>query len=146
MPEPASHWATWAACKMGGASECAPLRSSERFQERQQVIVRAESPEPSPDRSALCERLLFHGKVRVYVNICSLDALMSQPQRDHGDVDARLKQRHRRTMPNHVWRHSLLLQSGATGGCPLDCFPQQQMDSKSCQRLSASARECHRLL
>ena len=27
MPEPASHWATWAACKMGGASECAPLRS-----------------------------------------------------------------------------------------------------------------------
>jgi hypothetical protein len=27
MLEPASHWATWAACKMGGASECAPLRS-----------------------------------------------------------------------------------------------------------------------
>jgi hypothetical protein len=28
------------------------------------VIVRAESPEPSPDRSDLCERLLFHGKIR----------------------------------------------------------------------------------
>ena len=27
MPEPASHRATWAACKMGGASECVPLRS-----------------------------------------------------------------------------------------------------------------------
>src|SRR5260370_21622994 len=46
-------------------------------------------------------------------------------------------------MPNDVRRHSLLLQSGATGGCPLDRFPQQQMDSESCQRLSANARECH---
>src|SRR6202034_3021204 len=118
----------------------------ERFQERQQVIVRAESPEPSPDRRDLCERLLFHGKIRVYVNIWSLDALMSQPQRAHGDVDARLKQRHRRTMPNHVWRYALFLKSGATRGCALTRFPHQQMDSEPCQRLSASARECHRLL
>src|SRR5271156_964922 len=71
---------------------------------------------------------------------------MSQPQCDHGDVDARLKQRHRRTMPNDVRRHSLLLQSGATGGCPVDRFPQQQMDSKSRQRFSTNARECARLL
>jgi hypothetical protein len=51
----------------------------------------------------------------VYVDIRGLDTLVSHPQRDHGDVDARLKQRHRRTMPNDTRRHALFLKSGATG-------------------------------
>jgi hypothetical protein len=42
-----------------------PSLYSERFQERQQVIVRPESPEPSADRSNLCECLFFHGEIRV---------------------------------------------------------------------------------
>lgn len=61
------------------APQVSVVKVSERFQERQQLIARPESLESGADRSDLCERLLFHGKIRVYVDIRGFDALVSQP-------------------------------------------------------------------
>ena len=52
---------------------------SERFQEREQSIVCLEAAERRAYRQDLCQRLFFHGEIRMQIHIRGLYALVSQP-------------------------------------------------------------------
>jgi hypothetical protein len=56
-----------------------PAAQSERFQEREQSVVRLEAAEGRAHRQNLCQRLFFHCKIRVQIRIRGLYALVSQP-------------------------------------------------------------------
>ena len=43
----------------------------------------------------------------VQVSLRGFDRLMTEPQRDHGAIDACLQQFHRRAVPQHMRRHAL---------------------------------------
>jgi hypothetical protein len=44
------------------------------------------------------ERLLLGGQVCLKIDVCGLDALVTQPERNHRDVYSRLQQMHSRRM------------------------------------------------
>jgi len=64
---------------------------SERFQERQQAIAGMESAERSIHRHDLFERFFLHSEIRVNVDVGGLDTFVTQPERNHGDIDSTFK-------------------------------------------------------
>lgn len=52
---------------------------SERFQEREQSIGRLKAAERRTYRQDFCQRVFFHGEIRVQIRIRGLYALVSQP-------------------------------------------------------------------
>ena len=58
-------------------------------------------------RLELRQGSFLEGEVGVQVRLCRLDRFMTEPQRDHGAVDAGLQQFHRSAVPQHVRRHVL---------------------------------------
>jgi hypothetical protein len=55
------------------------VAQSERFQKREQRIIRLEAAEGRAHRRDFCQRLFFHGEIRVQIHIRGLYALVSQP-------------------------------------------------------------------
>ena len=52
---------------------------SERFQEREQSIGRLKAAERRTYWQGFCQRVFFHGEIRVQLRIRGLYALVSQP-------------------------------------------------------------------
>ena len=46
-----------------------------------------ESAERRIYRHDLFKRLFLHGEVRMHVDVGGLDTLVTQPERNHGDID-----------------------------------------------------------
>src|SRR5664280_257400 len=64
-------------------------------------------------RRGLREHSLLQLKVGLQVNLCRLDRLVPEPERDDRLLDASLQQVHRRCVPKHVRRNGFALQCGA---------------------------------
>ena len=66
-----------------------------------------------------CQRGFLELHIGMQINGRRLDGLVAQPKRDHGTVDAMVKQVHRQRVPQHVGRHVFTGQRGAvtTGDC-----------------------------
>src|SRR5208337_1619907 len=62
------------------------------------------------------ERALLHGEIRLKVHVRRGGAFMTQPQRDHCDVDARLQEMHRRGVADGVRRYRAACEPGVTLG------------------------------
>jgi hypothetical protein len=60
--------------------------------------------------------------MRVQRRLRRLDRFMTEPQRDHGAVDACLQKLHRRAVPQHVRRHPLRLNDGRLSPATCTCF------------------------
>ena len=54
---------------------------------------------------------------------------MTEPQRDHGAIDARLQQLHRSAVPEHVRRHPLGRQRWTSLAGDAHMFAQQRLDA-----------------
>lgn len=65
----------------------------------------------------------------VQVGLRRLDRFVTEPQRDHGAVDARLQQLHRRTVPQDVRRHPLRLQRRTALASDLHMLRQKRLDA-----------------
>jgi hypothetical protein len=105
---------------MPGAQMRSAAALSGRFQKREQRVVRLGAAERRTHRQDFCQRLFFHGEIRVQIQIPGLYALScpSQPQRNDGDVDARLKQGHGCAMSNDVPRNAFLLNGSGSSRIP----------------------------
>jgi hypothetical protein len=53
------------------------------------------------------KRCFLELHIGMQIDRCRLDRLVAQPKRDHGTVDAVVKQVHRQRVPQHVGRHVL---------------------------------------
>src|SRR6266478_9389011 len=89
-----------------------------------------ESAERRIHRHDLFERLFLHGEVRMHVGVGGLDAFVTQPERNHGDIDPALKQSHRGAVTNYMGRDPFSLKAWTTAGCSLYCFAKQEVDGK----------------
>jgi hypothetical protein len=105
---------------MPGASQMRSAAAlSERFQKREQRVVRLGAAERRTHRQDFCQRLFFHRRdSRANTDSWPLCSLGSQPQRNDGDVDARLKQGHGCAMSNDVPRNAFLLNGSGSSRIP----------------------------
>lgn len=78
-------------------------------------------PLPCPlDRRELFQRLLLHGKVGFEIHVCGLNAFMSEPERNGGDVDPCLQQMHGGRVANDMRRDGFGGEAGAGRDRTLD--------------------------
>ena len=84
-----------------------PLRiilvSLERTQKRHEFVVGLEPVDLGTRGSQFCQCSFLAGKIRFDIDMGSLDALVAQPQCDHADINAGLKQMRTRRVPHRVW-------------------------------------------
>ena len=71
---------------------------SKRRQKAEKGVVGLEAMGILAGWRHLCEHLLFRREIRFDISMRRLDALVTEPQRDNGDVYPRLKQVHGRGM------------------------------------------------
>ncbi len=50
----------------------------------------------------LRQRAFFHGQIGLEVEVCGVWALVTEPERDGREVDARLQEMHRRGVPQRM--------------------------------------------
>src|SRR4029434_2104746 len=62
-----------------------------------------------------------------------LNAFMTEPERNDGDVDTSLQQMQSRGMPQHMWRNALHTQAGTCDCRLLDSFLEEIIDAFACK-------------
>ena len=72
-------------------------------QKRQQLIVWLESPDRSVQRGRLLERIFLERKVRVKVDLSSLDRLVPEPKCNHRTIHTGLQLLHGSGVPQNMW-------------------------------------------
>ncbi len=88
-------------CRFGAIRHILP--SLQRFEESEQSVIGTK-----PDwfsfivRRKLGERRLLEGEMCMQVSLRGFDRLVTEPQRDHGAIDACLQQLHCGAVPQHV--------------------------------------------
>src|SRR5947207_2000666 len=103
---------------------------SERLQEGEEAVVRLEAGSLAAlVRLELRQGSFLEGEVGMQVRLRRLDRFMTEPQRDHGAVDAGLQQFHRSAVAQHVRRHALGLQRRATLVSDTNMLSQQRLDA-----------------
>ena len=75
------------------------------------------------------------------VYLRAFDALVSEPERDHRQVDAGGSEQHRAGVPERVRRHAFGDQRRALGGCCLGVLGEQPGDGVRAERRSAASGE-----
>ena len=91
----------------------------------------------------LCEHLLFRREIRFDISMRRLDALVTEPQRDDGDVYPRLKQVHGRGMSNEMREYAFVSQAWTLHNRARHTFLQKIVDAMAAKRLSAGVGEGH---
>ena len=88
-----------------------------------------------------CQRGFLELHIGLQINGRRLDELVAQPERDHGTVDAVVKQVHRQRVPQHVGRHVFTGQRGAvtTGDCKV--LGEQILQAVTAQRPAEGGRK-----
>jgi hypothetical protein len=130
-----------------GAGFRAPeLTLLESFQERQQAVIGPKSAKRLAHRLNLRECFFLDCQIGMEIGVGGFDAFVSEPQPDHRDIYARLKQGHCGAVPDHVWRDTFIFQTGAVPRSLLHRVAQQQMNSEACQSCTSNTGECHRLV
>ncbi len=124
-----------------GKTNHSDLSGSERLQERQQAVGGVESTERRIDRHDFFERLFLHSKTRMHVGVGGFYAFVTQPESNHGDIHAGLKQGHCGAMANHMRGNSLSPQTWAMRDRSLDCFAKQEVNGKPRKWLAPNVRE-----
>ena len=107
---PANHCSRWRSL----AGEAA--HNSKAHQELHQLVRRTIPMRSGRRRLQSVERALLHGEIRLKVHVRRGGAFMTQPQRDHCDVDARLQEMHRRGVADGVRRYRAAREPGVTLG------------------------------
>jgi len=69
------------------------------------------------------------------VGVGGLNAFVTQPERNHGDIDPALKQSYRGAVANHMGRGPFSLEAWTTAGRSLYCFAKQQTNGNGAQSL-----------
>ena len=89
-------------------AEASPRAKLQRIEESEQPIPGLVAPALlSVERLDLGQCRLLQCEVGVQIDLGGLDGLMPEPQRDHRNINARLEEFHRRTVPKDMWRDPL---------------------------------------
>ena len=87
----------------------------DRCEEREQTVIGLKAPKCRARWGDLGEGLFLQRDACVQIAVGGLDALVSEPERDDGDVHSCIKQRHSGSMSDRVRRDALLPQTGTAG-------------------------------
>jgi len=77
----------------------------------------------------------------MHVGVGGLDAFVTKPERNHGDIHAALKQSHRGAVANHMGRDPFSLEAWTAASCSLYCFAKQEVDGKPRKWVAPDVRE-----
>lgn len=99
-----------------------PLSASQPIEKCEQSIAGFETSSGHARGFDCGQCPLLHREVRGEILVSGRGALVPEPQRDHGKVDAGLQQMHRRCVTERLQRDPLgfvaYSQIAAAGGCP----------------------------
>ena len=85
---------------------------SQAFEEGEELVVGSIATGLSIERSNRVEKPLLQLKVSIQIDLCGLDRLMTEPERNHGLLDTLLQQIHCCRVSEHMWLTRLCFSDG----------------------------------